>query len=785
LLTSALKESKILRRHRVPVAVILTLILGVGCVVGVVAIWRKALNPYGVTGGDRFMKLVTENKAKGYAISPDYPIYEAWRKELRSFAELGAFKVQDATLRTSEGSRVMQAALVDEGTIKLLQIRPRTGRLFESRDPDDRQTTMLISRRLARAMFGGAEAAIDEVVTVDGRQQTVVGILPAEYKDVFSSVHQVDLVMALDPKGVRSVRVLGRLKDGISPEEAQAELTGWGSLQSAEISQDGELSWGLQPPLKLIPASTLNFLKVAMGGCVLFLLVTLSNVLHLVAAQLDRERRERAIRWALGQGRWHFVRRKLGQGFLLTVIPGVGATLLAFWGLEILRVTLPESLQFISRARVGWQELVIAWFACTVIIAFLGSLPTVWARSTSLLHDLRTETRFGRPSFLGKVLGHGHILTTLASAAVLVVGAYLVLGSLIGLSRVELGFDPQGVQVVEVELPGWKYESQEQLGAFFKDFAQRLRAEPGLAEAALASSTPPSSGVAFGALRPTVGEAQGEIPPIVGLVEVRPGYFRILHQPVIAGEDFREADLAPDSPAVVLSETLARFLYGGPQAAVGKGLFFEEELLEVRGVVRDVRTEGMFRDLGGIHLYTPLNQFSHSASVVLRTESGVGEAARKVALAMDPDVVVASASMESRVADSLTGIRFFARLFGLLTALTIALAAMGVYGVLNHFARRHQAQVALRMALGATPDSVLRWMLTRGLLLGVVGAALGVALSYPFAKLLEGQLFGLEAGNWVARAVAVVLVLLATMVATWLPARRASRVDPAEFLKES
>ncbi len=281
----------------------------------------------------------------------------------------------------------------------------------------------------------------------------------------------------------------------------------------------------------------------------------------------------------------------------------------------------------------------------------------------------------------------------------------------------------------------------------------------------------------------TIETAAGEeMLDFVAMAPVGPGYFHTLRQPILAGREFTPEDLETEAPVLILGESMASRFWGKPSAAVGQGIRFEQESREVIGVVAEVQVPSFLQPIGGLLTYWPMEQGGGSATLLVRLRRGAEMSLQTSVQSLDPDVVVRPGTMRRVFEEALSSVQFLATLFSLVTLLALVLALGGVYGALNHFALQQQRQVALRIAIGATRGEVQRWLLWRGMWKAVVGVTIGLFLSYPFGRLLESQLFGLEASSMGVRVVAAALLLGAAAIASWLPAFRASNTEPKHLL---
>lgn len=765
------------------VAIIGTLALGIAGTTAIFSLLMHAYLPAGWSPREEIVSIMKENRSLGFKVSPTADTLAAWKRSLSCCKPLVGMMLNEGPVRTSNGAKQVRIANVDTGFFELLGVRPIVGRIPEEHELRNRTDLAVIGRRLADELFGEAEAAIGRKLTVEGKLATVVGVVREDVLRPLDLDDRVDVIRPIVMAQHQNVSVFARLRGDTTESQAQAEIDTWASSNRTESEEPGVIRWTVLSHLERIDSNTARLLRVALIAGLILVIVTLSNLAHLLAARAEDQKKALATRWALGAGRVALLKWRLKEAFTRTLVAGVMAAGLAWAGLKVLTTVAPPELRSLTGATVDGAALLFAIFASFLALVLASSIPIAWRSAGRLMHDLRTDPRLGDGSSrLRRVAGELHVLTIIGSACGLAVTAFLMLATVTQLGQTSMGFDAEGLDVFTVTLSEQKYGQAAARGVFFDRFIERLASQSSVDALAMASQPPPGSGLYIGSVRFGT-EAQGATTPGVGMTSVGPGYFRTVRQEVIAGRSITEDDIRSTSPVVVLSETAARHFGPTPDSAVGETVWLGDERKQVVGVVADLHVPAFLKPFGNVQLYRPLTRYPTSLTVLARSSGALDRAAKSIAKRLDPDATVERASMESVFARAIASVRFISLLLSLLLLLAIGLATAGVYAVFARFVARNQAQIALRMALGATQRSIRSWLLKRVMIGTVLGLVIGVLVSYPAGRLLGDLLFGVDPDGLLARVAAVWLVLMAVFFATAGPMARTRRVEPAEILK--
>lgn len=794
-------------------AAALTLALGLGAATAVFTLLDAVvLRPLPYARSERLVRVqhavpgVKDDARWGLATSN----YFYYGTNSRTLDALAVFATGDAAVLGGRGAERVPAAAVSPDLFPTLGMRPALGRLFTAADarPGAAPAAVLGHALWARS-FGADPRAVGRTVTVDGRPVPVVGVLPAG-ADLPGAHAELWTALTLDPaqpaENSHYLTAVGRLRPGFTPEDARAELAArarrLAELFPSAYSSGFLAGTGFTPtvtPLKadVVGAVVTRALWVVFGAVGLLLVVAAANVGNLFVVRAEARRREAALRAALGGTRAQLARRWLAEGLVLAggaAAVGLGVAALV---VRLVVAFAPGELPRVAEVGVGWSSVAAALVAAVVVGAGVGLLP-IARYDDRAMGVLRAEGRGLTPGG-GRVRLRGALVTAqVALAVVLLAGAGLMLRSVAELRRVPTGIAAEGVLAFDVALPGGRYgRDTTRLVAFYRDLTRGLEALPGVRSAAVTTTLPylPDRGCSVTFVegrRP----ARGEQPPCVATPVATPEFFRTLGIPLRGRAPAWDA---PGRPAgeVVVTEALARRLWPG-EDALGKGVNSggDPPFFRVVGVAADVRGDGVDQPpveavyypllpLGRQSNYRQMPTLVHVAvRTGLTTPAALVPAARRLVSGLDPEVPIANPQPMTRVvARSMARTSFTAALLGAAAASTLVLSFVGLYGVLAYAVGARRGEIGVRLALGAGAGRGAGLVLGQSLRLAAAGVAVGLVAAVAATRLLRALLFGVGPGDPATLGgVAVVLLALAAL-ASWLPARRAARVDPAVVLR--
>ncbi len=732
-----------------------------------------------------------------------YRDFTECREQNRVFSEMAGNTFHDLTLTGAGEPSIVNTADVTPEIFSVLDAKPLAGRTLL---PDDGKQgaapVAVVSENLWRSHFGSNPALIGQSIALDMRSFTVVGILPASFRypdgaaqqDVWIPIRQDPLFGPLTSRpGVPVLSGIGRLKPGVSLAQAQAEMSALGARLAKDFpAQDSGLTLRVQPYRQAVIGNVKSALLILLGAVGLVLLIACANIANLLLSRATSRGREIAVRIALGAGRGRLIRQLLTESAVLGLLGGAAGMLLAAWGVWSLRPFLPADVTRISSIHVGGSVLVFALLLSLAAALAFGLAPALLATPSNLQTNIkeggeRTGQRGGQRlrSFLA--------IAEISLAMVLLVGGGLLMRSFALVTSVNPGFDPRKVIEAEVSLPQFQYSMPQQWTAFSNELLVRLHAQPGLQDSALAAPLPMDrQGEATFAFS-IVGNAP--LPPgkstTADYFTVSPDYFRVMRIPLLQGRFFSEQD-APSHPKVaIISETLAQ-RYFPNQDPIGRQMKFgfppnSDVSHEIVGVVGDVRDAALSRKPGPM-MYVPFAQAPlYGGEVVVRSSlsaSSVAASIRQATHAIDKNLPVTDIeSFADVLGQSVSQERFRTFLLGSFGAIALVLAAVGIFGVISYSASQRTHEIGIRMAVGAQRRDVLRLIVGQGARLALLGLSVGVVAALLLTRLMASLLYSVSATDPVTFAAVIIVLLGVALLASYIPARRAMKVDPMVALR--
>lgn len=752
-----------------------------------------------------------DGEVEEWAIS--YPDAIGWSERVRTFSGLAAHSgLRSFNLRSGDATEHVGGEMVAVGYFDVLGVAPVRGRLFtaeEDRAPGAARVA-LVGHDLWRRRWGGAEDLIGRTIELDGDSYEVVGVFPPGFAGVTDEA-EVWLPLAraeilgssyTESRRFRWLSAVGRLEEGVSLEAAQADLDAVAAALAAEYPDTNQHISGRLEPLReawLGPLRRGVLILFAASGLVL--LVACTNVAGLLLVRGVARRRDLAMRSALGADRGRLVRELLVESVLLALAGGALAALVAHWGTRLLLAASPVA--FRGFVVLGLDTRVLGFLLLLALLCGLGfgAVPAWMATRGELATALR-EGGHGGGEHSGHRLRSALVVGQIALALVLVFAAGLLLRSFRALEASPLGYRTERLLTVRLDLKGERWGEDAAVHGLSNGLLARVGSLPGVESIAIAGPGLPTD-AKYGS-QATVDDPAS--PDGFRVIEawthhVSPAYFETLGIPVLAGRPYDSRDDATSSAVVVVSRSTAERLWPERELAsvVGERLKLGDPSsrwpwFEVVGVVEDARHRGVrYADEGDPDLYFSFFQIPPKsppvANLLLRLDGvspealmpGIREAVRSLAPGLVP---YDGRTLAERVREGRRWERFLAGLMGLFALLALLLAALGVYGLVSQSAARRRREVGIRMALGAGRRQVALGMLGRGLLLAVLGLGLGLAASLALARVLESQLYGVDGKDPASLVLAASLLLAVALGASYLPAHRAARLDPARVLRE-
>jgi putative ABC transport system permease protein len=721
-----------------------------------------------------------------------------WREQNRVFEQLAALSYASVALTGGDEPERLQAAVVTPSFFPTLGTQASLGRTFlpEEEKPDAARVVVL-SHGLWQRRFAADPNLIGKTITLNGLNRTVAGIMPPDFQLQFPTQRQVDLWLprifttTLSANRVAHfLYVFARLKPNVTTAQAHAEMEALARRLAEQYpNTNTNVSVRLNPLQEQIVGNVRRPLLILLGAVAFVLLIACANIANLLLGRAATRQKEMAIRSALGASRLRVVRQLLTESVMLACLGGTLGLLLAFWGIRLLLAVSPTTLPRLKEVGIDGQVLGFTLLVSLLIGLVFGLVPTLQASRL----DLNVALKEGSGNAAGGMryqLRGLLVVTEVALALVLLAGAGLLIRSFWRLLQVNPGFKPDHVLAMDIALPGAKYGQAKQQAAFFQQALQRIESLPGIVSAGAVLNLPLSGSNATTGIIPDdrPAPAPSDVPQIDYRI-ISSNYFRTLGIPLRAGREFTERD-APGSPAVtIINESLARRFWPN-EDAVGKRLTIRETppvSCEVVGVAGDVKHYRLDAEAKA-ELYVPYlqrpNDFMH---LVVRTAAdplqSVGPVRRALA-AVDKDQPVHNIkTMEKLFAESIAQPNFNLRLLVIFAAVALVLAALGIYGVVSYVVTQRTHEIGIRLALGARAPDVLKLVVKQGMSLAIGGVVLGLLASFALTRLMEGLLFGVRASDPPTLLVITLLLTSVALLACWIPARRAAKVDPLVALR--
>ena len=787
------------------IVAILTLALGVGATTAIFsAVEAVILRPFPFVQPDRLLFAFTHWKFGDGNVSVGD--YADWQRRSTSFAQLGAFKFAGVTIAHGESPARVTAAYATANVFPLYGVAPQLGRVFTSdEDQPGRNDVVVLSDHFWKETFGGAPDVLRRSMVINGLPHAIIGVMPAEF-DPTDSREDLWLPIRFTPNQIAEhdehyLTVVGRLKSGRSIVAAQREMDVIAKQMSIEFPKTNNASGvALRDFAETIVGSYRTRLLVMLGAVWCVLLIACGNVANLLLARGAARAKELAIRTAIGAGRGRIVRQLLTESLVLAMLATAFGLGLAWLAIHVIVGAAPATIPRLAATRLDGGVLLFALAVAVVSSVIFGLVPALRAAGGDLQSSLREGGRAAAASVRDRVRAV-LVVTEVAVALTLLVGAGLLIRSAIYLNRVNPGFDPRGMLIARVALRPTNDLAQDAANAEgnFLRFVSELRARPGVQSAAVTSAAPFGGGSGSNGLVPEGKEPTGANIVDSRLRMVSPGYLAAMRIPLIAGRDINEQDVRGGLRVMVVSAAAAKALWPN-ENAVGKrvhcceGSPEDPKLKTVVGVAADVHTGGPTQDIRP-EFYIPIAQApvdawrwtNRTMTIAVRAQSGnaasLTSTLREVMKSIDPTAPVYNVStMNELLARSMAEARFHLMLLASLAGVGLLLAAAGIYSVIAYFVTLRTHEIGVRMALGATPRDVMRLLTWSGLRPVLGGAVLGGLLATWATRLLRGSLYGVEATDPATFVLVVAVLLVVALVAILVPARRATMVDPTKAL---
>jgi predicted permease len=779
---------------------VLTLALGIGANTAIFSVVNAVLlRPLPFPESERLMQIFlnTPERESGRGTYGNAD-FQTLRERNRSFEKIAAVSPGNRFSLTGSGEpeQVIGAAVTAE-FFDMLGVRPQRGRTFlAGEDKPGSPRAVVVSHGFWEKHLGSNPNAIGQAVTLNNESFTVIGVTPPDFH--FSAFDPAELwtALQLDPPRARPpyyLRVIGRLKPGVSAEQAQAEV----SAICDQVQQQYPDSQPRVARLELFKRAIIGdaqlSLSVLLGAVFFVLLIASVNVANLLLARATEREREMAVRAALGASRLRLTRQALTESTLLALLGATLGWVLAQWGVDLILALSPENLPRLGEISIDTRVLGFTLLMTCFSGLVFGLAPALQSSHVDLNTTLKEGGRSGAEGFRRNRLRKLFIVSEFALALLLLIGAGLMIRSFLRLQQVNPGFAPDRLLTAQIVLPQSRYREAAKVGAFQHQLLQRVQALPGVQAASVSMSLPPNLLIMRNPF--TVegrAPAPGQSLPLAEHILVSPDYFRTLGIEQRAGRAFTDADDANAPQVIIINEALAR-QYFPNQDPVGKRMQFGDysptgPWLTVVGVVADVKYSGL-REAVQPAIYTAFQQNLWWRSMYLAVKAdgdplGLVNTVRNEVQALDRDLPVSQIkTMDQLMSDAVAEPRVYTLLLGIFGAVALLLAALGIYGVMAYAVTQRTHEIGVRLALGAQSGDVLRLVVSAGMRLALLGIAIGLLAAFALTRLMSKLLFNVSPTDPLTFALIVLLLLGVALLACYLPARRAMKVDPMIALR--
>jgi putative ABC transport system permease protein len=778
------------------VVAVVTLALGIGVNAAMFSIINTTLlTPLPYKNPDRLVWLGTRFPRFNHPIPLSGPDFLDWKSQNNVFDYMAAMDETGGFTLTGKGEpEMLPGALVSANFFTLFGEKPELGRGFvEGEDQPGHNHVAVLSYDLWKIRFGSDPKVLGSDLTLDGESYTTVGVAPRGF--AFPSWVKFWSPIVIDvkqhPRGNHYLRGIGRLKPGVTLKQAQAEMSTIAGGIAAAYPEENK---GVGVQLILLKQQLVQFIRPALlvlfGAVAFVLLIACANVADLLLAQATKRRKEITLRAALGAGGFRLTRQLLTESVLLSSLAGGLGVLVATWSLALLRVLKPNNIPDVNKIHLDLHVLGFL-LAISLLVGIASGLAPAWHASRLHLSESMKESGGAAVGWTsGGSLRSVLVVAEIALCLVLLVGAGLMIRSFARLLSIDPGYDPSNLLTFQISLPDSKYPKSSQVVAFYREALERISACPGVQSVAISNTLPPSGTENDGGFYVEGHEPTNlnEAPDTI-YDPISPGYFQTLKTPLIEGRYFTEYDNNDKSRIVIINETMARGFFGC-RGAVGKRMKFVgfgTDWWNVIGVVADERFFGWDNDL------SPATYFPYGVgpdsdmAFVVRTKidpMSVSSSVRQAIWSIDKSLPFTQVrTMDQRLTQSFSERRFHMILLGFFAGLALVLSAVGIYGVMSYAVTQRTREIGIRIALGAERGHVLGLVLRRGMVLTLMGAGAGLTGAFALTRFLASLLYDVHPTDAVTFTVVTVVLTAIAILACYIPARRATKVDPMVALR--
>ena len=785
----------LLKRPGFTAIALLALALGIGANTAIFSLVNAViLQPLPYRDPDRLISVYgTRNRSTQGSVGPtDFLDYRSQNKTFEQFAASGSMMLPMNLTGSGEPER-LNASIITGNYFDTFGVRPALGRGFSLENEKTGQDHVtVLSHAFWQTRFGGDPNIVNKTINLDGKAYEVLGVMPAEVVLPQPAQLWVPINFDADPemkmRNARFLRGIGRLKEGVTLDQAQTDT----DLIAAQLEQqypDSNTGWSLRliPLREILVGGSRTMLFILFGAVGFVLLLACANVANLLLVRAAARQKEIAMRTALGASRLRIIRQMITESLLLAIFGGALGALLAVAGVKLLVSLGEDNIPRTANVKIDATVLAFTLLISLATGLLFGLAPAIRTMKENLVDALKDGIRGGSEATVKNRTRSLLVVFESAIAVMLLIAAGLLIRSLVALQNVDPGFDPNNVLTLRVDLPRQKYNTPEKASNFFEQLETRVAGLPGVEAVGLITDLPLSGEARDMPYRVEGRPATSDI-AFVDFRRVNKNYFSAMRIPLRRGRNFTEQEVRQSDKAIVVSQAFVDSVFPNEEA-LGKRLIIwsgiRNEPYEIIGIVGDTRYQSLQGEPSAT-MYVPTRELLF-VNLVIRTQgdplSLVG-GVRKEVNALDPDQPIAAIRpMTEWVAMSAAGARYRTTLLGLFALLAMILAATGIYGVMSYSVAQRTQEIGVRMALGARPLDVLKLVVRQGMMLALIGVVVGLAGALALTRVMSSLLFGVTERDPITFVAVAALLIVVAFIACFVPAHRATRVDPLIALR--